>query len=101
MKKVSLLAICCLMAFLSFAQNNKSSLAIIPEPVSVITRDGEFVLPKHILIQAGPQADERLVTNYLRNKLTISTGLPVTVRNSFSVPSTIKLTLNTKTDTTL
>jgi hexosaminidase len=101
MKKVSLLSICCLMAFLSFAQNNKSGLAIIPEPVSVITKDGEFTLPKHILIQAGPQADVKLVTGFLRNKLSASTGLPVTVRNAFSVPATIKLILNTKADTVL
>jgi hexosaminidase len=101
MKKALVLSICCLAASLSFAQSGKSGLAIIPEPVSVITRDGEFTLPKHVLIQAGPQADVKLVTGYLRNKLAASTGLPVTVRNAFSVPATIKLTLNTKADTVL
>jgi len=101
MKKVLLLSICWFMASISFAQNNKGTLAIIPEPVSVVTRDGEFTLPKHILIEAGSQAEEKLVTTFLRNKLATSTGLPVTVRNAFSTPATIKLALNTQEDAVL
>ena len=100
MKKIYLFTICSLLACLSFAQN-KGALAIIPEPVSIITRDGEFTLPKHVLIEAGSQADVRLVSAYLRNKLAASTGFPVTVKNAFSVPATIKLVLKTKTDTVL
>ncbi|MDR3696551.1 family 20 glycosylhydrolase [Mucilaginibacter sp.] len=98
MKKVFLLSICCFMASVSFAQNNKGTLAIIPEPVSVVTRDGEYTLPKHILIEAGSQAEEKLVTTFLRNKLTTATGFAVTVRNAFSAPATIKLQLNTNND---
>jgi hexosaminidase len=98
MKKVFLLSVCCFMASISFAQNNKNTLAIIPEPVSVITRDGEYKLPKHILIEAGSQADVKLVTTFLRNKLTTATGLPVTVRNAFSTPATIKLQLIANND---
>jgi hexosaminidase len=94
MKKVFLLSICCCIALGVVAQNNKSALAIIPEPVSVITRDGEFTLPKHILIEAGSQAEVKLVTNFLRSKLATSTGFPVSVRNAFSAPATIKLVLN-------
>jgi len=94
MKKVFLLSICCCIALGVVAQNNKSTLAIIPEPVSVITRDGEFTLPKHILIEAGSQAEVKLVTNFLRSKLATSTGFPVSVRNAFSAPATIRLVLN-------
>ncbi|WP_295666640.1 family 20 glycosylhydrolase [uncultured Mucilaginibacter sp.] len=101
MKKVFLLSICCFMASVSFAQNNKGTLAIIPEPVSVVTRDGEYTLPKHILIEAGSQAEEKLVTTFLRNKLTTATGFAVTVRNAFSAPATIKLQLNTNNDAVL
>jgi hexosaminidase len=110
MKKLSLLSICCLISFLSFGQRkkgpapvaeNKSSIAIIPEPVSIITRDGEFTLPEHVFIQAGPQADVERVSSYLRNKLATATDLHVTVRNVFSVHPTIKLQLNAKTDAEL
>ena len=85
----------------AFAQPGKSGLSIIPEPVSVITKDGEFILPKHILIQAGSQTEEKLVSGFLRGKLAASTGDLVTVRNTFSVPATIKLILITKADTVL
>jgi hexosaminidase len=100
MKKVVLFGICCLMTLGVFAQAGKNGLSLIPEPVSVITKDGEFVLPKHILIQIGAQADEKLVSNFLRTKLA-ATGAIITVRNSFSTPATIKLVLSAKGDTTL
>ena len=100
MKKIALSALCCLAALLTFAQN-KSGIAIIPEPVSVITKDGQFTLPKHILIQAGQSADEKLVSSFLRNRIAAATGWQVTVRNSFSVPATTASVLNAKPDTSL
>jgi len=101
MKRTFLSALCCLLISLAFAQNGKNSLSIIPEPVSVITKDGEFTLPQHILIQCGANTDEKLVAGYLRDKLTTATGRKVTVRNAFSTPATIKLVLATTPDTTL
>ena len=101
MKKVFLFAACCLTAFAALAQPGKTGISIIPEPVSVITKDGEFTLPKHILIQAGSQTEEKLVSSFLRGKLAASTGDLVTLRNAFSVPATIKLVLAKKADTVL
>ncbi len=101
MKKIALSVVCSFTALITFAQNNKGGLAIIPEPVSVITKDGQFTLPKHILIEAGSTAEEKLVSTFLRNKLATATGWQVTVRNSFSVPATIKLVLNAKPDTSI
>jgi len=101
MKKIALSVVCCFTALIAFAQNNKSGIAIIPEPVSVITKDGQFALPKHILIQAGSTAEEKLVSSFLHGKLATASGRQVTVRNSFSVPATIKLVLNAKPDTSI
>lgn len=101
MKKIALSVVCCFAALFTYAQNNKSGLAIIPEPVSVITKDGQFALPKHILIQAGSTAEEKLVSSFLHGKLATASGRQVTVRNSFSVPATIKLVLNAKPDTSI
>jgi hexosaminidase len=98
MKKISLLLSCCFITFLSFSQTSKNGLAIIPEPVSVVTREGEFILPKHILIAASARGEVKLATTYLRNKLTTSTGALVTIKNTFTTPATIKLTLNTKNE---
>src|ERR1700759_4378861 len=101
MKKLILSAFCCLFVSLAFAQNGKPGIAIVPEPVSVVTKDGEFTLPQHILIQAGTGADEKLVSGYLQKKLATATGRQVTVRNAFSTPATIKLVLATAPDTSL
>ncbi|MDB5139769.1 MAG: exo 1 [Mucilaginibacter sp.] len=101
MKKLSFVLSLCLITYFSFGQTTKTGLAIIPEPVSVITKKGEFILPKHVLIVAGPGAELKSVTSYLKNKLTTSTGALVTIKNSAKVPPTIKLILNAKADTVL
>ena len=101
MKKLTSLLVFSLAAFVAFAQSNKSALAIIPEPVSVVTKDGQFTLPKHILIEAGSQPEVRLATTWLHQKLSAATGFPVTVKNTFSVSATIKLSLNAKADAEL
>ncbi|MCR8561812.1 family 20 glycosylhydrolase [Mucilaginibacter sp. BJC16-A38] len=101
MKKLSLAFSCCLVSLLSFGQATKTTLAIIPEPVSITTKPGQFVLPKNITIQAGTSAEMVNVTSYLKTKLATATGALVTVKSKFAVPATIKLLLSTKTDTVL
>ncbi|MDB5007803.1 MAG: exo 1 [Mucilaginibacter sp.] len=101
MKKLSFVLSLCLITYFSFGQTTKTGLAIIPEPVSIITKKGEFILPKHVLVVAGPGAELKSVTSYLKNKLTASTGALVTIKNSAKVPPTIKLILNAKADTVL
>ena len=99
MKKLSLLFCCCLAASFSIAQPAKTKLAVIPEPVYVVDKPGEFLLPKVVTIQAGTEADIKLVSEYLKTKLVTSTGKMVTVKGASAVPPTIKLALN-KTDET-
>ncbi len=101
MKKLSLSFCCCFITFLSFSQVSKTTLAIIPEPVKTITQTGQFILPTHVVIEAGASNEIKLVTTYLKNKLTTSTGALVTVKNTSATPATIKLSLYKKQDTTL
>ncbi|MDP9078419.1 MAG: family 20 glycosylhydrolase [Bacteroidota bacterium] len=101
MKKLSLAFSCCLVSILSFGQATKPTLAIIPEPVSITTKPGQFVLPKNITIQAGTSAEMVNVTSYLKAKLTTATGALVTIKSKFALPATIKLLLSTKTDAVL
>ncbi|WP_259069983.1 beta-N-acetylhexosaminidase [Mucilaginibacter sp. X4EP1] len=101
MKKVFLVINCLFVSVLSFAQVTKTAPAVIPEPVSLITKQGDFILPKHILIAAPVQADVRLVATYLKNKLTTATDNQVLVKSAFSTPATIKFALNAKADTVL
>jgi hexosaminidase len=100
MKKIFLAASCIFITCLSFGQASTAP-ALIPQPVSLITKQGSFTLPKHILIGAPSQADVRLVTTYLKNKLATSAGSLVTVKSAFSTPVTLKFVLNIKADTVL
>jgi hexosaminidase len=101
MKKIYLVISCCLIALGSFAQTDINAPAIIPQPVDMVTKPGEFTLPKVITVQAGSEGDLKLVTTYLKNKLATATGRIVTVKSTYQVPAAIKLLLNTKTDTLL
>ncbi len=101
MKKLSLLFCCCFITFLSFGQAAKTTLAIIPEPVIAIVKPGQFILPKHVVIEAAASANMLKVTTYLKNKLTTSTGAQVSIINTVATPATIKLLLYPRPDTTL
>lgn len=83
----------------SFAQEN-NGVAIIPEPVSVVKKDGQFILPKQVIIQADAAGDNRHVVTYLTDKLTTSTGFEVkTLKNASN--ASIKLTLNNTANATI
>ncbi|CAN5203600.1 hypothetical protein BH09BAC6_BH09BAC6_05250 [soil metagenome] len=101
MKKLSLLLCCCLIAQLSLGQTVKNGLAIIPEPVKVVLKKGQFTVPKRVIIEAGAQAGMMSVTAYLKNKLSTAAGAVVTVKNTFASPATIKLMLNKVADVEL
>ena len=101
MKRSLLLLCACFISYSSFSQTVKNNLAIIPEPVKVVTKPGQFTLPKRVLVQAGSQAELKPVTDYLKNKLAAATGTQVSIRSQFTAQATIKLSLYEKADTTL
>lgn len=96
MKKTFLLLSGCLATLLSFGQTGGNDLALIPEPVSVITKQGEYVLPKSISIEVGALPDMNQVSGYLKTKLKTATGALVSVKNGFTAPAAIKLIINSK-----
>src|SRR5687768_7382354 len=100
MKKI-LIALC--LSFLtvaSFGQNTQTSIAIIPEPVSITQTNGKFTLPQNVVIEAGSQPEMKQVVAFLKDRLSIPTGRQVTV-NASAPSATIKLLLNQKADATL
>lgn len=101
MKKLSLAFCCCFVSFLSFGQVAKNTLAVIPEPVKTVIKPGQFILPKHVTIQAPLTKDVVLVTDYLKRKLTAAAGAMVTLKANSAAPAVIKLLLNKKADTVL
>ncbi|NTS41806.1 family 20 glycosylhydrolase [Flavisolibacter sp. BT320] len=80
------------------AQASKSpAVALIPEPVSVQTKTGSFVLPKAITIQAPSGTEMGATVALLKERLSVPTGHTVTVSSS-APAAAIKLQLNQTAD---
>ena len=98
MKKFLALLCLCSFAILSFAQENKNEIAIIPQPVKIVANTGHFTLPKNVIIEAPANDALKETISFLKDRLSIPTGMSVTVKNAISPASTIKLLLNKKAD---
>jgi hexosaminidase len=56
-----------------------------------------FSLPKNVVIAADPRPEMKQVNDFLKDRLSTPTGIPVIVKNTSS-SATIQLILNKKTD---
>ena len=83
----------------SFAQEN-NGIAIIPKPVSVTTKAGQFILPKQVVIEADASGDSQYVVSYLTNKLNTSTGFEVKTSQN-AANASIKFVLNKSVNTAI
>ena len=97
MKKSVLFLVCLLISTTSFSQSTGQSIAIIPQPVSIIKGLGKFTLPKSIVIQAENTPDLIHTVAFLRERLSEPTGYGIISVTSSSNP-TIKLHLNAQND---
>jgi hexosaminidase len=101
MKKILALLCFSIIAFNSFGQTSKDGgIAIIPEPVTVTKKVGEYVLPKKVIIVTSTQPEMKQVIALLRSRLSIPTGSKITVLNSSAIAA-VRLVLNKKADTVL
>jgi len=113
MKKLFLLLSICACSAGSFAQNivteteigetdgaAQTAIAIIPEPVSLMKKSGNFILPENVTIQTTKGADLKESVEFLSEKITTATGKFVNTVASASNP-TIKMVLNTQNDAQL
>jgi hexosaminidase len=71
-------------------------IAIIPEPVSLVKKEGYFILPKNVTIEAVGQEEMVHVANYLQEKLSAATGSFVTTVMKPLETAQIKLILNSR-----
>jgi hexosaminidase len=99
MMKNLLIALCLLIASQSMAQNTNSTIAIIPEPVSVVNKTGVYTLPQVISITAPAQAELKQVVGFLKERIIQSTGRLVLL--SSSPTASIRIVLNDIVDSAL
>ena len=83
-KKIIFLFSFSLISLVIFSQKEDIKLSIIPEPVSIIQKDGEFQLGKKLKISASANTELRSTLTFLQNKLSTATGSFVEMSNSKS-----------------
>jgi hexosaminidase len=101
MRKLYLMLAFCTIIQWGYGQASENKLAIIPEPVKVITMKGKLILGKKISIQADNNSDVQLSAGYLKSKLAKATGALVSVKAKFTTPVNIKLLQLSKPDAEL
>jgi hexosaminidase len=83
----------------AFGQSN--TIAIIPEPVSMTTNTGHFILPKNITIEAPNKTELKEAIHLAAEKLKNASGAQVKVTSVSAATNTIRLMLNKTANATL
>jgi len=99
MKKLSAWLLASLLCMTGFSQNSQRPIAIIPEPVSLKTSEGSFVLTDAITLDAPNDKDLGLSIQLLTERLSKATGKKLT--NISGSNATIGLKLNSTADAAL
>ena len=71
---------------ITFGQNDKTTISIIPEPVSLVNNAGYFVLPKNINIEIPSNPELKEATSMLKERLSVPTGYTVVINNKTAAP---------------
>lgn len=75
-----------------------NEMAVIPKPVTATRKEGYFVLPSKIMIEAVKSNELKQSVALLKDRLTTPTGYFVNVTSVISSLASIKLVLTDKTD---
>lgn len=100
MKKCLCIVSACLYFLSAGAQTADHQISIIPKPATTILKAGVFKLPASIVISTSGTADFKEIIAVLKDRFSIPTGYRVRVGSS-GAPSTIKLLINSRADSSL
>lgn len=81
--------------------NHGEEISIIPAPVSVIKREGHFVLPENVIIQSPANTELKQAVAFLQERLSLPTGSYVSNVSVPTATATIKLVLNDRANPAL
>jgi hexosaminidase len=84
----------------SFGQQATPPVAIIPEPVQLTQKAGQFVLPSTLLVESDTTTDMKYIVNYLQQRVAAPTGKALQLQTA-APGATIRLQLNQRFDSTL
>lgn len=101
MRKSIVLLLLCFVCLQSFGQTRQTTIAIIPEPVTMTQHTGSFTLPQNILIEAPRTPDLSEALAFLSEKLTVPTGSVVKLIHNASPDAAIRLQINKAANPTI
>ena len=101
LKKLFPFLICCFISVQVYAQPVTPKIAIIPEPVSMLVKEGHFTLPKNVVIQTSNHPELQQAAAFLEQRFSVAAGRKVSVVNAPSSDATIRFILNAKEDSVI
>jgi hexosaminidase len=93
MRKIILWLALIVLSASMFGQQNEKTISIIPEPVSMVQKNGDFVLPDVVTISSPSNKEMNFVNDFLVKKISTATGKDVKI-DSKAKNATIQLVLN-------
>ncbi|HET6994540.1 MAG TPA: beta-N-acetylhexosaminidase, partial [Chitinophagaceae bacterium] len=87
MKKALLVALAIMPGILSYAQSGANKISIIPQPVSISTGTGSFMLPGDLAIITGNNPDVKRTAAFLSKTISTLTGINVAVKEGSGAAS--------------
>jgi hexosaminidase len=94
MKKALLVTLAITAVILLHAQTGATRISIIPQPVSMVTGTGSFMLPSDLAIITGNNDDVKRTAGFLSKTISSLTGIQVVVKEGNGTTSkSIFLTL--------
>jgi len=99
MKKLLSCFLCLFVAALAYCQQS-TTIAIIPEPVSITKKTGNFLLTANTTIETNSAEALKDPVSFLKAKLAASTGFNIAAKSA-AAASSIKLQLNKSADASL
>lgn len=91
MRNLCYILFCCL-TFTVSAQTSRTNIAVIPEPVTINRKAGQFVMPQNVSIRTNATAEVAPVIDFLKQRISTSTGANISIENMHN--TTISLILN-------
>ena len=101
MKKHLIIFCSLLFSTVTFSQDKKPEIAIIPEPVYMIKTGGMYTLPKSITVETSGNQELQTIANQLITQLKTTTGYTAAITPKATGVGIIKLILNATADKSL
>ncbi len=98
-KKILQVFTCLVLSLQASAQTETPMIAIIPEPVSVLMKEGMFTLPANVIIQTSKHPELQQASAFLKERFSTAAGKNVEIVNTTSANPTIRFILNASEDT--